>query len=81
MYIYIYMYIKVYIYIYICIYMYIYIYIYIYYRNPFSLLRCHELNRVFYDRLVDLGDCSWFREMTVGLVAKHFDTPMAKLFR
>mmetsp|Transcript_3023 Transcript_3023/g.9072 ORF Transcript_3023/g.9072 Transcript_3023/m.9072 type:complete len:4073 (+) Transcript_3023:47-12265(+) len=53
------------------------------YNKPADLIMCwcHELNRVFYDRLTDMDDCTWFRDMTAELVTKHFDQPMAKLFQ
>jgi len=53
------------------------------YTKPADLIMCwcHELNRVFYDRLTNLDDCAWFRDMTVASCLKHFDQPMTKLFQ
>jgi dynein heavy chain len=40
----------------------------------------HELIRVFYDRLTDAPDCSWFLGMTKDLLKKHFDLTAPKVF-
>eukprot|EP00965_Chrysotila_dentata_P012157 398782-Pleurochrysis_carterae.AAC.1 len=45
------------------------------------LLWTHELSRVFYDRLVDSDDRSWFLDNLKELTVKHFEQPMEALFK
>jgi dynein heavy chain len=42
-------------------------------------LWCHEVYRVFYDRLVDESDRSWFFDTTTALTSKHFNVKFGEI--
>ena len=49
--------------------------------SDLMLLWSHELLRVFYDRLVDNDDCSWFLDQMKVLTTTHFNMDMDVLFK
>ena len=44
------------------------------------LLWTHEVLRVFYDRLIDSDDQTWFLEQIKELCTAHFDVEFSSLF-
>ena len=41
-------------------------------------LWCHEVSRVFHDRLINDEDRNWFYDLMVELIGRHFKTKFTK---